>query len=70
MYFKFPIFPHEEGSLKDLMLFGIPYELKNISRAKITFLAEVLLINSTSEYFVRWSIIANIQTIREWAQKI
>ena len=42
------------------MFFGIPYKLKSQSSAKITFLAEVLLINSMLGYFVRWSIITNI----------
>ena len=42
------------------MLFGMPYELKNRSSTKITLLAKVLLIKSTSGYFVRWSIITNI----------
>ena len=46
--------------MSDTMLSDMPYRLKNHSRAKMTFLAEVLLINSTSGYLVRWSIISNI----------
>ena len=46
--------------MSDTMLFDMPYELKNCSSAKITFLAGVLLINSTPGDFLRWSIITNI----------
>ena len=53
----------EGGSLSDIILFGIPCELKNRSIAKITFLPEVLLINSAVGYVMRWSIIINIYWI-------
>lgn len=48
------------GPLCDIILFSVPHELKNHSRAKITLLAEIRLMNSTSVYFVRWSIITKI----------
>ena len=48
------------GPFSKTMLFGIPYELKNCSSTKATFLVELLLINSMLGYFVRCSMITNI----------
>ena len=47
------------GSLSCIILFGIPYEVKNGFIVKTAFLAEALLVNSTTGYFLRWSIITN-----------
>lgn len=47
------------GSLSYIILFGIPYEVKHGFIVKAAFLAEVLLVNSTTGYLLRWSIITN-----------
>lgn len=41
------------GSLSCIILFGIPYEVKNSFIVKTAFLAEALLVNSTTGYFLR-----------------
>ena len=51
------------GLLSDTMLFGMSYELKNRSSAKITFLVEGIFRALVNHY-------KYILTIREWAQKI
>ena len=58
--YSWSLYDVKGGPLSGTILFGMPYKLKNCSSAKITFLAEVLLINSTSGYFMHWLIIANI----------
>ena len=48
------------GPLSDTILFDMSDQLKSCSSAEITFLAVVLLINSTSGHFVLLSIITNM----------
>ena len=44
-----------------ILCYSVYHTSKKIrSSAKITFLAEVLIMNSTSGYFVRWSVITKI----------